>query len=214
MVQSMPRPNVTGAPSSRADFPWSGPSMSTACVGVPLPPFPAPLPARPREESRAVLTPPRGSRSDLGGRTPNSSARIAEVTERTSNQRTARTPSLMTVRVSSDTGSPPCRPATHVDGRRTDDDSRAVAHGRFSGAMTVYDGSVGGPEIDRHELCVSSLPERADLQVPTGHPAVVDANVALGPASEHDARRNHRVLGAIDDQVGDSLMLRSRSRVV
>ena len=38
-------------------------------------------------------------------------ARIAEVTERMSSQRTARKPSLMTVSVSSDTSSPPRYPA-------------------------------------------------------------------------------------------------------
>src|SRR3954471_5404512 len=126
-------------------------------------------------------------------RVPNRSLRMTCTATITNSHSTARKPSRMTVRVSSDIApaSPFGLPVN--DGGTAHDDPRAVAERSAGGVLPVHHDAVGGPEIlDRRGR------SGPDLTVPARDAGVVDPHVGFGAAAQHQSRAGDLVAGTVD----------------
>src|SRR5436190_1649995 len=111
----------------------------------------------------------------------------------TNSHSTARKPSRMTVRVSSDIApaSPFGLPVN--DGGAAHDDPRAVAERSAGCVLPVHHDAVGGPEIlDRRGR------SGPDLTVPARYAGVVDPHVGFSAAAQHQRRAGDLMACAID----------------
>src|SRR4051794_40686285 len=111
----------------------------------------------------------------------------------TNSHSTARKPSRMTVRVSSDIApaSPFGLPVN--DGGAAHDDPRAVAERSAGGVLPVHHDAVGGPEILDRRGCSGP-----DLTVPARYAGVVDPHIGLGASAEYERGARDLVAGAVD----------------
>src|SRR3954469_19238580 len=150
-------------------------------------------------------------RAASGTRAPNMSERITEIAERTKIHRMARKAILIRKRVSSDTGSTHERVFLVLDdphGHRgvADPDLAAVADTCLGDLVAVDEHAVGGAEVADLDLEVVLAPvdvrAHVELDVPTAHAGVVDADVGLGAAPDHHPRRLQRVPGPVDLEDG------------
>src|SRR4051794_11927290 len=126
-------------------------------------------------------------------RVPNRSLRMTCTATITNSHSTARKPSRMTVRVSSDIApaSPFGLPVN--DGGTAHDDPRAVAERSAGGVLPVHHDAVGGPEIlDRRGR------SGPDLTVPARDAGVVDPHVGFGAAAQHRRGAGDLRAGAVD----------------
>src|SRR3954462_11258662 len=177
MAASLPRPIRMGASASSARSPLLAPSTTSTWVGAPLRAF--------------CLGCRRGfgaaaSRAVCGTRAPNMSERITEIADSPKIQRIARHEALIRKRVSSAIG--PL--LDHPYGQRgaADPDLRAVLDRRAGHPVAVDEHPVGGPQVvDGHGHARSRL-LHGELDVAAAHPGVVDAQVRLGAAADHETR--------------------------
>src|SRR5689334_10843840 len=126
-------------------------------------------------------------------RVPNRSLRMTCTATITNSHSTARKPSRMTVRVSSDIA--PASPfGLPIDnGGAAHDDPRAVAERSAGGVLPVHHDAVGGPEIlDRRGR------SGPDLTVPAGYAGVVDPHVGFGAAAQHQRCAGDLMAVAVD----------------
>src|SRR3954469_136077 len=110
----------------------------------------------------------------------------------TNSHSTARKPSRMTVRVSSDIApaSPFGLPVN--DGGAAHDDPRAVAERSAGCVLPVHHDAVGGPEIlDRRGR------SGPDLTVPARYAGVVDPHVGFSAAAQHQRRAGDLMGGTV-----------------
>src|SRR3954451_4501783 len=193
-----------GAWSSSARSPTLLPSVTTTWVG---------LPRRLGGAFWALFFSLRASapRAASGTRAPNMSERITEIAERTKIHRMARKAILIRKRVSSDTGSTHERVLLVLDdphGHRgvADPDLAAVADTCLGDLVAVDEHAVGGAEVADLDLEVVLAPvdvrAHVELDVPTAHAGVVDADVGLGAAPDHEPRRLQGVPGPVDLEDG------------
>src|SRR4051812_5059965 len=196
MVLSCARPSVMVWPCSATVVPVRVPSDTTSLVGALRrwrPPAAGcwrccggacrwacwPRPAS-RREPRWVT------------RVPNRSLRMTCTATITNSHSTARKPSRMTVRVSSDIApaSPFGLPVN--DGGTAHDDPRAVAERSAGGVLPVHHDAVGGPEIlDRRGR------SGPDLTVPARDAGVVDPHVGFGAAAQHQRGAGDLMAGGV-----------------
>src|SRR5688500_7410206 len=198
MVLSCARPRLMVWPWSATVVPVSVPSDTTSFVGALRPLRPPPAAgcwrccggawrwaccgrAASRRAPRWVT------------RVPNRSLRMTCTATITNSHSTARKPSRMTVRVSSDIApaSPFGLPVN--DGGAAHDDPRAVAERSAGGVLPVHHDAVGGPEIlDRRGR------SGPDLTVPARDAGVVDPHVGVGAAAQHQRRAGDLMASAVD----------------
>src|SRR5690606_8301694 len=197
MVLSCARPRVMVWPCSATVVPVRVPSVTTSLVGALRPPR-RPPPDRWRCGGGACrpacCARPASRRAPRWvTRVPNRSLRMTCTATITNSHSTARNPSRMTVRVSSDIA--PASPfGLPIDnGGAAHDDPRAVAERSAGGVLSVHHDAVRGPEIlDRRGRSGPAL------AVPAGDAGVVDPHVGLGAAAQDERRPGDLVAGAVD----------------
>src|SRR5690606_20277415 len=197
MVLSCARPRVMVWPCSATVVPVRVPSVTTSLVGALRPPRRPPPDCwrcgggacRP-----ACCARPASRRAPRWvTRVPNRSLRMTCTATITNSHSTARNPSRMTVRVSSDIA--PASPfGLPIDnGGAAHDDPRAVAERSAGGVLSVHHDPVGGAEIRDRRGHTGT-----DLAVPAAHAGVVDPHVGVGAAAQQRGRAGDLVAGAVD----------------
>src|SRR5687768_16703873 len=187
----------SGASASSARVPGFSPSTTSRWVGAPrrgfLAAFALALPLR--AGAGAPL------RAVSGTRAPNMSERITEIADSTKIHRIARNAMRIRKRVSSDIPAPGLVTSA-VDADRhlgvADADRRPVVQPGASHLRAVDEDPVGRAEVDRLHTVDADL----ELEVAPAHAGVVDPQVGLGAAADHQAGRAQRVAGAVDLERG------------
>src|SRR3954453_20658185 len=186
MARSLPRPISRGACSREMVSPLLPPSTITTWVGTP------------RRGLGLFSCLVRALRSEREGppaswratRAPNMSERITEMHESTKIHRIARYAKRIRTRVSSDKGGSPSF-EVQGHGRAADPDRRTIGQRRLFDPLAVHRHPVGRAEVvhgDPGFAAFLGLLD-ADLDVLAGDPRVVDAEVGLVAAADHDAGR-------------------------
>src|SRR5918995_1779731 len=186
----------SGASASSARVPGFSPSTTSRWVGAPRRGFLAAFAALPlRAGAGAPL------RAVSGTRAPNMSERITEIADSTKIHRIARNAMRIRKRVSSDIPAPGLVTSA-VDADRhlgvADADRRPVAQPGASHLRPVDEDPVGRAEVDRLHTVDADL----ELEVAPADAGVVDPQVGLGAAADHQAGRAQRVAGAVDLERG------------
>src|SRR5699024_244689 len=208
MAASLPRPNSKGPSSKGTLWPALGPETTCSLVGLPL---------SARRDRRDCLGgfagfgcfPPVVAAFALPGAfVPKISVRTTDTTDKTNSHRTSKKPSLIRVRVSSDTGS--LLGLGDVLGRHVQHDKRvaqlesaAVDQRRLPDPATVENVAIGRTQIlDADIRCLVSVDGYPGMLA--WNTRIVDAKIGVRTASDGDARRRERVAHSVDfkDDIG------------